>query len=180
MKEGIKQGWVYKFDGTIDDAKEKSSHLAIGRLGVAFSDSRPARLVVDSSVCGVNARCSLPERTTLPSAKDVQRCYPLRQNMSDLAGFSLDIKAAHKRVVIREPEQGLLGFQLNGSLFFYRVCPFGATFSAFWWQRLEGWILRFFHHAVWISHSAWLYVDDYLWLQRIHWSLPILLYFVES
>lgn len=180
VKEEIKQGWVYKFDGTIDDAKEKSSHLAIGRLGVAFSDSRPARLVVDSSVCGVNARCSLPERTTLPSAKDVQRCYPLRQNMSDLAGFSLDIKAAHKRVVIREPEQGLLGFQLNGSLFFYRVCPFGATFSAFWWQRLGGWILRFFHHAVWIPHSAWLYVDDYLWLQRIHWSLPILLYFVES
>ena len=166
MKEEIKQGWVYKFDGTIDDAKEKISHLAIGRLGVAFSDSRPARLVVDSSVCGVNARCSLPERTTLPSAKDVQRCYPLRQNMSDLAGFSLDIKAAHKRVVIREPEQGLLGFQLNGSLFFYRVCPFGATFSAFWWQRLGGWILRFFHHALWIPHSAWLYVDDDLWLQR--------------
>ena len=52
-----------------------------------------------------------------------------------------------------------------GVLYFYRVCPFGATLAAYWWQRLGAWILRFFHHAVWISHAAWLYVDDYLWLQ---------------
>ena len=137
-----------------------------GRLGVAFSDSRPPRLVVDSSVCGLNDRCKLPERTTLPSAKDVIRCFPLRNNSADLSGFSLDIKSAHKRVVLKESEQGLLGFSLNDSLYFYRVCPFGATFSAYWWQRLGGWILRFFHHAVWIPHAGWLYVDDYLWLQR--------------
>ena len=69
-------------------------------------------------------------------------------------------------MVIRDREQGLLGFNLNGSLYFYRVCPFGATSSAYWWQRLGGWILRFFHHAVWIPHAGWLYVGDYLWLQR--------------
>ena len=55
---------------------------------------------------------------------------------------------------------------MNDSLYCYRVCPFGATFSAYWWQRLGGWILRFFHQAVWISHAGWLYVDDYLWLQH--------------
>ena len=69
-------------------------------------------------------------------------------------------------MVLKESEQGLLGFSLNDSLYFYRVCPFGATFSAYWWQRLGGWILRFFHHAVWIPHAGWLYVDDYLWLQH--------------
>ena len=149
-----------------DEAKEQFPHLAVGRLGVAFSDSRPARLVVDSSICGLNSRCILPERTTLPSAKDVLRCYPLRQNDADLAGFSLDVKSAHKRVVIRASEQSLVTFQLNGVLHIYRVCPFGATFSAFWWSRLGGWLLRFFHQSVWLQHAAWLYVDDYLWLQR--------------
>ena len=147
MDEELKQGWVYKFDGSVEDAKECFPHLAVGRLGVAFSDNRPPRLVVDSSVC-------------------VIRCFPLRNCNSDMAGFSLDIKAAHKRVVIKSTEQGLLGFQLNQTLYFYRVCPFGATFSSFWWQRLGGWILRFFHHSVWIPHAAWLYVDDYLWMQR--------------
>ena len=166
VEEEVKQGWVYKFDGSIGDAKQFFPNVAIGRLGVAFSDSRPPRLVVDSSVCGVNDRCKLPERTTLPSAKDVIRCFPLRNNPRELSGFSLDIKSAHKRVVLRESEQGLLGFSLNGDLYFYRVCPFGATFSAFWWQRLGAWLLRFFHQVVWIPHASWLYVDDYLWLQH--------------
>ena len=166
VEEEVRQGWVYKFDGSIGDAKQMCPNVAIGRLGVAFSDSRPPRLVVDSSVCGVNDRCKLPERTNLPSAKDVIRCFPLRNNSHELSGFSLDVKSAHKRVVLRDNEQGLLGFSLNDSLYFYRVCPFGATFSAYWWQRLGGWILRFFHHAVWIPHASWLYVDDYLWLQH--------------
>ena len=117
-------------------------------------------------MCGVNNRCTIPERTTLPTAKDVIRCYPLCNSNHELAGFSLDIKSAHKRVCVKEQEHGLLGFTLDSKLFFYRVCPFGATFSAFWWQRLGGWILRFFHQMVWLVHAAWLYVDDYFWIQR--------------
>ena len=166
VQEEINQGWVYQFEGGIEAAKEFFPAVAVGRLGVAYSDSRPPRLVVDSSVCGVNARCHIPERTTLPTAKDVIRCYPLRGSNAELAGFSLDIKSAHKRVVIRQEEQGLLGFQIDGKVFFYRVCPFGATFSAFWRQRVGGWILRFFHLFIWLSHSAFLYVDDYFWIQR--------------
>ena len=144
VQEELGQGWAYRFVGTLLEAKEKFPHLAVGRLGVAFSDNRTPRLVVDSSICGLNNRCVLPERTTLPSAKDVIGFFPLRDCRSDLAGFSLDIKSAHKRVVIRESEQGPLGFQLNGILYFHRVCPFGATFSTFWWQGLGAWILRFF------------------------------------
>ncbi len=116
------------YKNPMQTAKDHFPHLAVGRLGVAFSESQPPRLVVDSNVCGVNDRCKLPERTTLPSAKNVLRCYPLRNNPHDLAGFSLDINSAQKRVVVKS--QGLLGFQLGGSLYFYRVCPFGATFSA--------------------------------------------------
>ena len=35
VDEEIKQGWIYKFDGAIDEAKEQFPHLAVGRLGVA-------------------------------------------------------------------------------------------------------------------------------------------------
>ncbi len=102
----------------------------------------------------------------MPTAKDVIRCYPLCNSGQELAGFSLDIKSAHKRVCVKDLEHGLLGFTLDSKLFFYRVCPFGATFSAFWWQRLGGWILRVFHQLIWLVHAAWLYVDDYFWIQR--------------
>ncbi len=143
VKEEINQGWVFEFEGGVEAAKDHFPSIAVGRLGVAYSDARPSRLAVDSSVCGVNARCHIPERTTLPTAKDVIRCSPLRGSNEELAGFSLDIKSAHKRVVIRTEEQGLLGFHLDNKLYFY------STFSAFWWQRLGGWILRFFHLFIW-------------------------------
>ena len=102
-------------------------------------------LVVDSSVCGVNNRCSIPERTALPSAQDVMRVYPLRNSSDSMVAFSLDIKSAHKLVVIRESDRGLLGFTLDNKIHFYKVAPFGATFSAFHWTRLGSFILRCIH-----------------------------------
>ena len=96
---------------------------------------------------------------------DLIRFVEVMRNLLVLV-WTLDIKSAHKRVVIRTEEQGLLGFQIDGKLYFYRVCPFGATFSAFWWQRVGGWILRFFHLFIWLSHAAFLYVDGYFWIQR--------------
>ena len=88
---------------------------------MAFSDNKSPRLVVDSSICGVNNRCSIPEKTTLPSAQDVMRVYPLRNSNEPMVGFSLDIKSAHKLVVIRESDRGLLGFTLDGAIYFYKV-----------------------------------------------------------
>ena len=41
-------------------------------------------------------------------------------------GFSLDIKSAHKLVVIRPSDRGLLDFTLDGDIYFYKVAPFGA------------------------------------------------------
>ena len=42
--------------------------------------------------------------------------------------FSLDIKAAYKRMVTKETEHGLRGFTLQGKLYFSRVAPFGGYF----------------------------------------------------
>ena len=111
-------------------------------------------------------RCQVPERSTLPSAKDIIRSYPIRGSSADLLGFSLDIKSAHKRIVIKDSEWGLVGFTLDDRIYFYRVCPFGATFSAAWWSRVGAFILRCFHRLIWLIHVALLYVDDFFYLSR--------------
>ena len=112
----------------------------------------------------VNSQVEIPERTTLPSALDVLRVYPLRNLDESLLGFSLDVKSAHKLVVLRKSERGLVGFSLDGAIYFYKVCPFGASFSAYHWTRLGSFILRWFHHLLWIQHAGLLYVDDFFFI----------------
>ena len=173
VQQEIDKGWVFPFEGTLQDAQQRYPlGVALGKLGIAHADGRPPRLVLDQTICGLNGRCVIPERSTLPSAKDVLRTFPIRNYSGDHMGFSLDIKAAHKRVCIREEEHGLLGFTLQNQLYFYRVAPFGATFSASWWSRLGGWMLRFFHFLLWWAHVALLYVDDYLFHQS-SFGMPI-------
>ena len=115
IEEEVKQGWVMPFEGTLEDAQVRwPAGVAIGKLGLALSDHRPPRLVVDSSVCGVNGRCTLPEKSTLPTARDILRSYPLRNHNNPLLGFTLDIKSAHKRIAVQPSRRGLLGFQFQG------------------------------------------------------------------
>ena len=169
VQEEIDQGWVFAYPGSLEDAQQEyPAGVVIGKLGVARADGRAPRLVVDSSVCGLNGRCIIPERSTLPTAKEVLRSYPLRNCHKPLLGFSLDVKAAHKRVVLHPEECGLVGFSLEGKLFFYRVTPFGAVFSAFWWARLGGLILPYIpsFDLVESSHAGFLYVDDFLFFME--------------
>ena len=118
VEEEISRGWVYKFEGDLSEAQEVfPTRVALGKLGVTTSDTRPPRLVVDNSVCGLNARCHIPERSTLPTAKDILRSYPLRGCIEDFMAMSRDIKSAHKCVVMSESERGLVGFSFDGSRF---------------------------------------------------------------
>ena len=96
----------------------------------------------------------------VPNAKDVLRSFPLRNTQEELLGFSID------RVVLHPSERGLVGFSMGGKLHFYNVTPFGAVFSASWWARLGGWILRAMHLLLWFSHAGFLYVDDFLFFQH--------------
>ena len=73
IQKEIDEQWVEEFHGTLEDAQMRwPKGVAIGKLGLALSDSRPPRLVLDSTVCGVNGRCVIPEHATLPSAQDVK------------------------------------------------------------------------------------------------------------
>ena len=167
VAEEVEKGWVVPFEGSLEDAQQKwPLGVSVGKLGLALTESRPPRLVVDYSISGVNQRCLVPEHSTLPTARDVQRSYPIRGAVSDLMGFSLDVKSAHKRVAVHPDHRGLLGFQHQGKLFFYSVCPFGAIFSAHFWSRVGGFFLRTFHILTWLAHASFLYVDDFLMYQQ--------------
>ena len=75
----------------------------------------------------------------------------------------MDFKAAHKQVKVKPEDRGLLLFSHKDKLYHYRVCRFGARFSAYWWQRVGAFLLRQIHHLLTVMpHKAWLYVDDLL------------------
>ena len=167
IQKEIDAGWVVPFDGTMEDAQVFfQDGLAVGKLGLAISDSRPPRLVLDSTICGVNPQSKIPEKSSLPTAKDVVRSYPLRQSNKKLSGVSFDVKSAHKQMSVHPKYRGHLCFQFKGKLYYYKVCPFGAVVSAHFWSRLGGCFQRLFHRFCYLPHAAFLYVDDLLMFQE--------------
>ena len=128
-----------------------------------YAEGRDPRLVLDSTICNVNPRCHLPERVALPTASDIRLTTQTSDPHGAFLGAGLDIKAAHKQVAVHPDEQGLLLFAFEDVLYHYRVCHFGARFSAYWWQRLGAFLLRHLRGLLaFAPHKAWLYVDDLL------------------
>ena len=167
VQEELSKGWISRFDGSVEDAQVAFPlGLAIGKLGLAITDSRPPRLVVDSTVCGTNGNCVANQHQCMPSAKDVLRTFPLLNNTHELSALGLDVRAAHKRVVIKESHRGLLGFSHRSSFYFYKVAPFGAIFSANWWGRLGSFWVGFLYQAIFVAHALFLFVDDFMLPQR--------------
>ena len=181
LSEEIKAGWLTEV--LLAQARATWPSVAVGKMNIVHSAGRKPRLVVDSSICGTNSSCYIPERYSLPSLTSVMHSFPLRNSNSTLAGFSLDIKAAHKTIRVRQSKQGLLGVHTADKHFFYNVCPFGATFSAYWFARLGGFITRCLRILVYISHFMALYVDDLLGMQDaqvVEMTLSVILAFCSS
>ena len=152
-------------------AENASKHwplgTAIGKLNIVKADGKEPRLVLDSSVCGLNPAVHLPERVAMPSALDVQRTFSTADPFAKLRGLSLNFKAAPKSQKVRPEEQGTLLFRVADKLYHRTVCHFGARFSAYWWQRTGSLILRCLHALLCDHpHKAWLHVDDILALFR--------------
>ena len=171
LQEELDQGFCFKFHGSLEDAEQRwPLGVAIGKLSVVRAPGRSERLCLDNSVCGTNANCAVPEKQHMPSVRDVIHSYPIRETSEIQSALSIDIKSAHKRVVVNSAEQGLLGFTCENpdgtnSLYFYRTCPFGATFAQHWWGRLGSAILRILHILIWVAHTGHLFVDDYIFSQ---------------
>ncbi|CAE7771724.1 unnamed protein product [Symbiodinium sp. CCMP2592] len=173
LQEELDQGFCFKFNGSLADAQRRwPLGVALGKLSVVRAPGRSERLCLDNSVCGTNANCTVPEKQHMPSARDVLHSYPLRECSQIQGALSIDIKSAHKRCVVKDAEQGLLGFTCeepdgSNALYFYRTCPFGATFAQHWWGRLGSCILRILHILIYIAHTGHLFVDDYLFSQEM-------------
>ena len=169
IDEEINQGWVEELHGGLAEAKRRWTSIAVGKLNVVHADGKKPRLVLDSSCCNVNQRCTLPETMVLPTVDDVRATIDTTDCGSLWSGLSLDIKAAHKQIRLKEADRGVVMFSFNSRYFCYRVAHFGGRFSAYWWSRLGAFLLRLLHRFLAAPHKAWLYVDDLmLWTLRSH------------
>ena len=141
----------------------------MGKLNVVFQRNGKSRLIMDGSVLGTNQSCHINERYNLPSIQDVRAAYPLRESTSEISAFSLDVKSAHKSIRIRERDRGLVGIKTEDDRYFwYKVCPFGTSFSTLRWRRLSSWFVRALHLLLYIAHTLKMFVDDLMtsWRHR--------------
>lgn len=182
IQEELDNDWVAEVPGGMEEAQRRWQHLAVGKLNVVHASGRKPRLVLDSSCCGVNTRCVLPETMILPTVDDVKASFHPQEVGGTWAGLSLDIRAAHKQIRLLPHEQGLILFTFQNRLFHYKVAHFGGRFSAFWWSRLGALLLRLLHRYLHQPHNrAWLYVDDLFLLAPQHelvdmaWSTVVFL-----
>ena len=162
LMQDVKAGFAYILEGGEAAARAKwGPHVAAGKLGVVVAPPRKPRLIGDASVSGANAACRISEKVRLPRLSGVQQFLSLESAAGlSWVAFSFDVASAHKQVLIREEEQGLASFVLDGVWYTYRSCYFGAKFSAFWWARTGAWLVRMLHRWIFIKHGLWLYVDD--------------------
>ena len=185
IQKEIEQGWVIETHMTLEQAKKHwPKGTALGKLNLVLAEGRDPRLVLDSTICGVNPKCHLPEKVALPMAADICLATKPSDDHGAFTGASVDFKAAHKQVQIKPEEHGLLLFAFDKKLYYYRVCHFGARFSAYWWQRVGAFLLRQIHHLLsHTPHKAWLYVDDLLtalWRPQAPAALTLIVIFLQA
>ena len=166
LQAELDAGYVIEMP-SLEAARARWPRVAIGKANVIVAEHRNPRLIIDPSVSGVNGAALIPERYMLPGFGDIRLAFPVRGCADEIGGFSLDISAAHKTVRIVAEEQGLLGIEAHGRFFFYVVAPFGGNFSALWWQRVAGFLIRTSHRLVFCSHILLMYVDDALFWQSL-------------
>ena len=131
LDKEVASGWVVRTDMSVEQARQHwHKGIAICKLNVVHADGKEPRLVMDSTVCGVNPNCNTPERVSLPMASDVRLAFLPEDTHASFIGASFHFKAAHKQVKVHPSEHGLLLFPFAKTLFRYRVCHFGARLLA--------------------------------------------------
>ncbi|CAE8581638.1 unnamed protein product [Polarella glacialis] len=164
VQQDLRDQFVKRFDGPLEEARMKwPLGIAVGKLGVTTVEGRDPRLTLGSTEPNVNPNVRINEKTFNPGHRDVSACSPDALSQESFVGFTMDVSKAHKRIKVRHEDQGLLMFRHAGILYYYVVCHFGGSFSAYWWSRVGSALTRISHQLLWVSHAGWLYVDDWLW-----------------
>ena len=164
LLEELAQGWIAVVPGGDDELRREFPVSAVGKLGVVLAEGRPPRLVVDSSVSGVTCHTVLPNRSCNPTLTDVFSSMPLSDSLERLVALVLDVAKAHRRILIRKQDRGLLCFRHKNVLYQCTTLNFGARVSSFYWARAAGLLVRLIHRLLRVRHSAKIYVDDLLCL----------------
>ena len=163
LQDEIDQGFVMEL-GSEESAKSQfGNKFAVGKLAIVSNHSGKHRLVLDSTVCGLNqlSANSIQEHITYPRIQDVMQCIdPSVSQQSTL--FNIDVKAAHKRIKVHPSDRGLLSFRAMSKLFCYKVLHFGGSCSAYYWGRTSSLIMRICHRLLYLYHSGFVFVDDFL------------------
>ena len=111
IQQELDAGFIEEISNIKEAERRWPKGIALGKLGVVCADNRDPRLVLDSTICGMNGRCHLPEKQRLPNLRHVSyflsTCPPLQEEWQ---GASINIKAAHKRMLIKEEEKGSTAF----------------------------------------------------------------------
>ena len=80
---------------TLEQAKKHwPKGTALGKLNLVLAEGRDPRLVLDSTICGVNPKCHLPEKVALPMAADICLATKPSDEHGAFTGASVDFKAA--------------------------------------------------------------------------------------
>ena len=162
LEDEVNAGWIREVPGSDAELRRLYQYTAVGKLGLVLAPGRPPRLVVDSSVSGVTSNTHLPNRSSNPSLMDVRRSVPVSDSLHRLLALVLDVAKAHRRMLIRPADRGLLCFRHAGRLYQSITLNFGARVSSFYWARCAGLLMRLLKRLLRVRHSSWIYVDDIL------------------
>ena len=162
LETEVGQGWVERMSGSWEAVSSRwTGRAAWGKLALVCADGKEDRLVGDSSAPGVSPKARFPNRMRHPRPCDVEegtvRC---QEAGGHWWAITVDVKAAHKRMKVAEEDGGLAFFWMAGFWWRYLVCHFGASWSAWWWGRVSGALIRLTHAFLGVGHMAFNYVDD--------------------
>ena len=161
LEQEIAEGWITE-QPSLESLHANFPAVAIGKLGLVLAEGRSPRLTVDSSISGVTAACRIPNHMSNPRISDVADCAPICLGQDSFTTVSLDVRKAHRQIMVAKCDQALLAFTFEGRVFTSNTLNFGARASAFWWARVGGALLRLSHLIIWLTHLLWGYVDDFL------------------
>ncbi|CAE7209933.1 unnamed protein product, partial [Symbiodinium necroappetens] len=85
-------------------------------------------------------------------------------SLERLVALVLDVAKAHRRILIRKQDRGLLCFRHKNAIYQCTTLNFGARVSSFFWARAAGLLVRLVHKLIRVRHSAKIYIDDLLCL----------------
>ncbi|CAE7737362.1 LRRC45 [Symbiodinium sp. KB8] len=160
LQAEVSEGWIAEVPGGLPALKRQYDRSAVGKLGLVKAPDRDPRLVVDSSVSGVTAHTHLPNKSANPTITGLRRCLPCRTSLERLFALILDVSKAHRRILIRPSDRGLLCFFHRRRLYQCLTLNFGARASGYYWARVAGLLSRLLHRLLFVRHALLIYVDD--------------------